>query len=178
LEAASPWVARWLAAAPLRGRLLDFACGSGRHARLAHESGFSVLAVDRDDSAFGALRDLGIDVLLEDLESGPWSIGALRFDTVVCTNYLYRPRLDLLCALVAPGGMLVYETFAAGNARYGRPRNPEFLLRPGELAELAHRAGLALVAYEDGFTETPKPARVQRALAVRAPFEPESLPLG
>jgi SAM-dependent methyltransferase len=176
--APSAWVERWLSRAPFRGRLLDFACGSGRHARLANDLGYSVLAVDQDDASFAALGEAGIAVLQEDLESGPWTLADRRFDVIVCTNYLHRPRLDLLCALLAPGGMLVYETFAAGNERHGRPRSPQFLLRPGELAGLAQRAGLRLVAYEDGFLEQPRPARVQRAVAVREPFEPESLALG
>jgi SAM-dependent methyltransferase len=178
VTAPSAWVERWLRAAPLRGSLLDFACGGGRHAVLANDLGFSVLATDVDASGFDALRHAGIDVLQADLEGGPWRLAERRFDVVVCTNYLYRPRLDLLCALVAPGGLLLYETFAVGNERHGRPRNPHFLLQPGELAAVAQRAGLRLVAFEDGFTEAPRPARVQRAAAVRAPFDIESMPIG
>jgi SAM-dependent methyltransferase len=178
VTAASAWVERWLRRAPLRGSLLDFACGSGRHALLANELGFSVLAVDVEASGFDALREAGIQVLQQDLEHGPWTLGGRGFDVVVCTNYLYRPRLDLLCALVAPGGLLLYETFALGNERHGRPRSPQFLLRPGELAAAVQRAGLRLVAFEDGFAELPRPARVQRAAAVRAPFDIESMPVG
>ncbi len=173
----SAWVSRWLPRVRAGGRVLDFACGSGRHARFAHDAGLRVLAVDRDASALASLQGTGIETRQEDLEHGRWSFSGERFDAVVCTNFLHRPRLDLLAALLAPGGLWLYETFAAGNARYGRPARPDFLLRPGELAEHAHRAGLHLLAYEDGFVASPRPARVQRAAAVRPPFDPETLPL-
>jgi SAM-dependent methyltransferase len=157
--------------------VLDFACGSGRHARLAQAAGYRVVAVDRDPDALSRLDGMGIDLRQEDLEGGRWSFAAERFDAIVCTNYLFRPRLDLLAALLAPGGLWLYETFAQGNARYGRPASPAFLLRPGELADAARRTGLHLLAYEDGYAGSPRPARVQRAVAVRAPFDPERLPL-
>jgi SAM-dependent methyltransferase len=179
---ASAWVRRWLRQAPppragSPSTLLDFACGSGRHALLASQLGYSVLAVDRDPSGLAELERRGIHVLQEDLEHRQWSFAARRFDVVVCTNYLYRPRLDLLCSLIAAGGMLVYETFSTGNARYGRPSNPDFLLRHGELAATALRAGLQLLAYEDGYSATPRAAMVQRAVATRPPSDPESRPL-
>jgi SAM-dependent methyltransferase len=177
VSAASAWVARWLPLARPGGRVLDFACGSGRHARLAQAAGYRVVAVDRDPDALSRLDGMGIDLRQEDLEGGRWSFAAERFDAIVCTNYLFRPRLDLLAALLAPGGLWLYETFAQGNARYGRPASPAFLLRPGELADAARRTGLHLLAYEDGYAGSPRPARVQRAVAVRAPFDPERLPL-
>jgi SAM-dependent methyltransferase len=173
---ASEWVKRWLRSGGGR-RLLDFACGSGRHALLARELGYSVTAADRDPSAVARLQAKGIHVVLEDLETRRWPFAGTRFDVVVCTSYLFRPRLDLLCGLPAAGGLLLYETFAVGNARYGRPSNPDYLLRPGELASAVQRAGLHLLAYEDGFTAVPRPARIQRAAAVRPPFDPQDLPL-
>lgn len=175
--APSPWVVRWLASPPPGARLLDVACGSGRHARWAQAAGFSVLAVDRDPTALDSLEGTGVETRQEDLEHGRWSFGHERFDAIVCTHYLFRPRLDLLAGLLAPGGVWVYETFAVGNARYGRPANPDFLLRPGELAGVAVRAGLHLLAYEDGFRPEPKPARLQRMVAVRPPFDPQTRPL-
>jgi SAM-dependent methyltransferase len=174
---ASAWVGRWLRPASGRSSLLDFACGSGRHARMAAELGYAVLAVDRDASALSGLHDSGVEVLREDLEHGRWSFASRRFDVIVCTNYLFRPRLELLCALLAEGGLLVYETFAAGNACYGRPSNPEYLLRRGELASVLQRAGLHLLAYEDGYCATPRAARLQRAAALRPPIDLERLPL-
>lgn len=175
--APSPWVVRWLSSAPPGGRLLDLACGSGRHARWARTAGFGVLAVDRDPVSLASLEGTGVEARQEDLEHGRWSFGHERFDAIVCTHYLFRPRLDLLAGLLAPGGLWVYETFAVGNERYGRPSNPDFLLRPGELAAVATRAGLHLLAYEDGWVATPRPARIQRMAAVRPPFDPQTRPL-
>ena len=91
------------------------------------------------------------------------------FDLVICCNYLFRPRLDELFGLVAAGGALVCETFARGNARYGRPASPKFLLGPGELATAAARNGFVVIAFEHGFTGAPRPAMVQRICAARAP---------
>jgi hypothetical protein len=144
---------------------------------MAHAAGHTVLAVDRDLHALASMERTGIEVRQEDLEHGRWSFAAERFDLLVCTNYLFRPRLDLMATLLAPGGLWVHETFAAGNARYGRPSNPDFLLRPGELAQVALRAGLHLLAFEDGYRGVPGPARVQRMAAVKPPFDPEAMPL-
>lgn len=167
--APSPWIVRWLATVRPGGRVLDFACGTGRHARLAHAAGHPVLAVDRDPMAAVALHGTGIEFRQEDLEGGRWSFTAERFDAIVCTRYLFRPRLDLMAALLAPGGVWLYETFAWGQQTWGRPTNPAFLLRPGELARAASRARLHLLAYEDGVTGADPPSRVQRMVAVRAP---------
>lgn len=175
--APSAWIRHWLGRVQPGGRVLDFASGSGRHARMAHAAGHTVLAVDRDPLALASMERTGIEVRQEDLEHGRWSFAAERFDLLVCTNYLFRPRLDLMATLLAPGGLWVHETFAAGNARYGRPSNPDFLLRPGELAQAALRAGLHLLAFEDGYRGVPGPARVQRMAAVKPPFDPEAMPL-
>ncbi|MFO0232087.1 MAG: SAM-dependent methyltransferase, partial [Burkholderiales bacterium] len=160
------------------GRVLHCACGAARPARVPRAGGLAVAADPRDATALKSLEGTGIHTLQEDLEGGRWSFGAERFDAIICTNYLFRPRLDLLAALLAPGGAWLHETFAAGNARYGRPSNPAFLLRPGELARAAERNGLQLLAFEDGFVARPKPARIQRMAAIRPPFDPERWPLG
>jgi SAM-dependent methyltransferase len=172
---ASPWVMRWLPAARGSKTLLDFACGSGRHARLGHALGYRVLAVDRDAQALSNLEGSGVTTLQEDVEHGRWSLRAERFDVVVCTHYLFRPRLDVLAGLLAPGGRLIYETFAVGQERFGRPTNPAFLLRPGELLGLADRAGLHVLAFEDGQTSAPRATRLQRLTALRAPVSPDDL---
>lgn len=169
--APSAWIRRWLPAAQGDRLALDLACGSGRHSLLARDLGYRVLAVDRDAQALATLQGSGVQTLQEDLEHGRWSFCAQRFDLIVCTHYLFRPRLDLLASLLAPGGRLLYETFAQGNERFGRPSNPAFLLRPGELLQWAHRAGLHVVAYEDGVLSVPRAARVQRLAAVRAPLD-------
>ncbi len=113
-----------------------------------------------------------------DLESGPWPFNGERFDAVVVANYLFRPRFDLLASLIAPGGLLVYETFARGNERYGRPSNPAFLLETGELLDRSRRAGLTVLAYETGLAQRPAPALVQRVCAVRSRAAEAVWPLG
>ena len=126
-----------------------------------------VTAIDRDQDAVDQLSDLPVERMVGDLERGPWPFPDRRFDVLVCANYLFRPRIALLAGLVAPGGRFVYETFAAGNERFGRPSNPDFLLRDGELLAVCAAAGLRVVAYEHGEQASPRPAMVQRVFAVR-----------
>ncbi|WP_119154814.1 class I SAM-dependent methyltransferase [Caldimonas tepidiphila] len=165
-EDVSPWVRRWSHLVPERAALLDVACGGGRHLRWFAERGANVSGVDRDAAAVEPLRALG-EIVVADIEAGPWPFAGRRFDAVVVTNYLWRARLPDIVAAVAEGGVLVYETFAAGNETVGRPSRPDFLLRPGELLD-AVRGELRVIAYEDGFLDGP--ARfVQRIVAVREP---------
>jgi len=168
---ASPWVRRFAPIVPA-GEVLDLACGSGRHARLFAQLGHPVTAVDRDPDALAAAAAPGIVTLQADLEidGAPWPFEAGRFAGIVVTNYLHRPLLAKLCASLAPGGVLVYETFALGNEAFGKPSNPDFLLRPGELLEMAAAAGLTVLAYEDGVTSDPRAARVQRLCAAGRGF--------
>ncbi len=133
-----------------------------------------MLAVDRDGQAVQASAAL-TEALQADLEGEAWPAALDSFDVVMCCNYLFRPRLDLLAALVAPGGLFLYETFARGNEAFGRPANPDFLLRPGELIEVADRARLVVLAYEHGYVERPKAAMVQRLCAVRPPYDAQHL---
>nr|WP_145546329.1 class I SAM-dependent methyltransferase [Variovorax boronicumulans] len=167
LHPPSAWVQRWAHLIAPGGHVLDLACGPGRHAYWLHAQGFAVTAVDRAPEAMASLAPLataGAEVLQAELEGGPWPLAGRRFDAVVVTNYLWRPRLAEVVAAVGPGGVLVYETFALGNETVGRPSRPEFLLRPGELLRAA--ADLRVVAYEDGFLEE-HPRFVQRIAAVR-----------
>jgi SAM-dependent methyltransferase len=167
----SNWVCRFAPLVP-PGEVLDLACGSGRHARLFAQLGHPVLAVDRDPQALQAAAGPGIVTLAHDLEAegARWPFAAGRFAGIVVTNYLHRPLMADLAASLAPGGVLIYETFALGNEAYGKPSNPAFLLRPGELLDLAAGAGLRVLAYEDGVIREPKPARVQRLCAAGASF--------
>lgn len=167
--APSGWVVRFAALIAPGGRVLDLACGAGRHTRWLLDAGHPVAAVDRDLSGLAGLESPRLARIEADLEAGAaWPTGAERFAGIVVANYLHRPLFAPLAAALAPGGVLVYETFADGNERFGRPRNPDFLLRPGELLAVAHGAGLRVLAYEDVEVSAPRPACVQR-LAARRP---------
>ena len=165
IDAPSEWVVRW---APLiaGGPVIDVACGSGRHARFLKEKGLEVVAVDRDFQSIAGVR-----FVMADLEDGsPWPFAGQRFGGIVVTNYLHRPLFEVLSGSLAEHGVLIYETFMLGNERYGKPSNPDFLLRPGELLQAF--GSLTVVAFEQRIVERPKPAAIQRVCAVRA--APES----
>jgi SAM-dependent methyltransferase len=161
--AASPWVRRWSPLVPAGASVLDLACGTGRHVRWFAERGGRVTGVDRDAAALAPLSAIA-ETIVADIENGPWPLDGRRFDAVVVTNYLWRPLLPAIVAAVAEGGVLLCETFALGNETVGKPSNPNFLLRPGELIQAV--AGLRIVAFEDGFIDAP-PRFVQRIAAVR-----------
>ena len=164
--AASQWVLRFAALVADGGRVLDVACGTGRHACLFASLGYRVEAVDRDISGFVTVPS-SVNALEADIEAGAWPYGGEQFAGVLVTNYLYRPLMPILIASVAPGGAFIYETFTAGNERFGRPSRPDFLLQPGELLETV-RGHLQVVAFEEIQVDLPKPAKVQRIAAVRS----------
>jgi SAM-dependent methyltransferase len=185
LEQASAWVARFAPLIP-PGEALDLACGGGRHARLLAGLGRQVLAVDRDAAALERVQGKAIRTMQIDLESTAgggvsWPFEENRFAGIVVTNYLHRPLLPHIFASLAPGGVLVYETFAQGNEAFGKPSNPDFLLAPGELLDAVRNASrpLRVIAFEDGYTPIPKPAMVQRICALKgmAGTTPEQLHL-
>jgi len=165
--APSDWVRRYSALFAPGTRVLDLAAGRGRHARFLAGLGHRVLAVDRDADALRELDGVpGIETRVLDLEAGAWPLAGERFGAIVVANYLHRPTFDAMLASLDPDGVLVYETFAAGNEAYGRPSRPEFLLDEGELLERV-RGRLAVVAYETGRVERPGgPAVLQRIAAV------------
>ena len=162
--APSEWVVRFSACVPAGGRVLDVACGTGRHAEWFAARSHGVDAVDREISAELSAR---IVTKQADIETGEWPYAGQQFAAVVVTNYLHRPLLKTLVDSVVPDGWLIYETFAAGNEKFGRPSNPDFLLRPGELLDAVH-GQLQVIAYEDCFVDAPKPAMVQRIAARRS----------
>jgi SAM-dependent methyltransferase len=174
----SAWVTRWAGLIP-QGAVLDLACGSGRHARFLAALGHEVTAVDRDAQALGTLAGVTrVTTLRADLEGGnPWPLPGRRFAGIVVTNYLYRPLFPHILESLAPGGVLIYETFALGNERFGRPANPHFLLRAGELLD-AFAAELTVVAFEQGLVSAPGPAVVQRLCGARAPVDAIALDAG
>ena len=170
IDTPSPWITSWAHLAKPNGAVLDVACGYGRHAHFFHALGHPVTVVDRSREA---IESIAIDVrvcekVVADIENDDWPFTGRKFDAVVVTNYLWRPLLPTLLASLAKGGVLLYETFAAGNETVGKPSRPDFLLQPGELLEACK--GLRVVAFEDGFSsgENGKcPQFVQRIAAVR-----------
>ena len=171
----SRWVRRFAPLIAPGGRVLDLACGSGRHSLFLAAEGFRVEAVDRDAAAIAALAPLDprVSARVADIEGGPWPYYGHVFDAVVVTNYLFRPLLPLIMNALDLNGVLIYETFMVGNERFGKPSNPAFLLRQGELLDVL-RPKLSIVAFEQGEVELPRPAVVQRICAVRG--LPRSLP--
>jgi SAM-dependent methyltransferase len=165
----SSWVVEHSALFAPRGEVLDVAAGSGRHTRWLLAQGRRICAIDRDVSALADLAGQpDVEILECDLENGAgWPLGPRRFDGVVVTNYLHRPILPAIIASIRPGGALIYETFAVGNERFGRPSNPDFLLRPNELIE-AVRATMRILAYQDIELGAPRAAMVQRIAALRS----------
>ena len=173
--APSSWIARFLQPAKPGATALDIATGSGRHARLALDLGYAVAAIDRDLSLVADLASTPrITLIQADLEDGsPWPLPGKTFDAVITTNYLHRPILSTIIAAVAPRGILLYETFATGNARYGKPSNPNFLLAPGELLDVV-RGRLTPVAFEHVTLDSPTgtPAAIVQRIVAAGPNHP------
>ena len=165
--APSAWVCRFAPLIAAGGMVLDLACGQGRHARHLAGLGYRVEAVDRDSASLAALAGLaGVRTRCADLEGSPWPYAAGCFDGIVVCNYLHRPLLADLLRALRPGGVLIYETFALGNEKLGRPSKPEFLLRPHELLQWVE-GRLQVLAFEQGLVERPKPAVIQRICALQ-----------
>lgn len=149
----SPFIAQFAPLIPAGARVLDLAAGTGRHARFFAARGARVLAVDRDAAALVAYAGTpGIETRVLDLETGTWPLASEVFDAIVVANYLHRPLFPHLRRALAPDGVVLYETFAIGNEQFGRPANPDFLLRQGELLAFAAAPPLPLtvVAYLQG----------------------------
>ena len=160
----SPWITRFAPQLPAHSHVLDVACGSGRHARYLHSLGLQVTGVDRDSSAIAALKaSLPGRWVEADIENAPWPLAGQQFDAVVVTNYLWRPLWPYILASVAPGGVLLYETFADGNAAFGKPSRPDFLLNAGELLQVC--SGWHIMAYEHG--QLTLPDRIVQRIAAR-----------
>ncbi len=160
---ASPWIVTWAGLLPADATVLDIAAGKGRHSRYFAARGHRVTAIDSDVSELAAAD--GIEVIAADLEDGsPWPLGDRRFGAVIVTNYLHRPLFPVLFEALQPGGILLYETFMVGNERFGKPSRPEFLLKDGELLDLA-RGRFSVTAYEARMISEPRMAIVQRIAA-------------
>ena len=164
--APSPWIARFAPLIPPGARVLDVACGQGRHSRLLAARLCDVVAIDRDAQALAALAGVPrVTTIAADLEGGPWPLAGQRFDAIVVANYLHRPLFPRLLDALHNEGAFLYETFAAGNEVYGRPSNPDHLLAADELLSLL-RQRLTIVAFEQGRVGGARPAVMQRIAAV------------
>ena len=172
----SPWIRRFAPLAPAGGPVLDVAAGGGRHGRHFLALGHPVTFVDIDVAGLGDLGGVAaVEIVAADLEAGaPWPFAPARFDVIVVVNYLHRPQFERYLASLAPGGLLLHETFALGNGEYGRPRNPDYLLRPGELAR-AYGQELHVLAYEHGLDAGP-PAAVRQRIACVNRSGPVAIP--
>jgi SAM-dependent methyltransferase len=165
---ASGWVRRFLPLIAPGGRVLDLAAGEGRHTRLLLAQRFRAVAADRKMAELRThfAADPRCELVEIDLEDGePWRLGG-GFDGILVSLYLHRPLFPDLAAALAPGGVLIYETFMRGNERFGRPTNPDFLLTPNELFETFSR-DLTVIAFEQGEVAEPKQAMMQRIAAVK-----------
>lgn len=171
-EAPSSWITRWAHLLPTGARVLDVACGAGRHTQWLAGQGHRLTALDRNADALVGLASLA-RVVCADIENGPWPLAGERFEAVVVTNYLWRPLWPALLDSLAPGGVLLYETFAHGNASVGKPSRPDFLLQPGELLQRCR--DLRVVGFEDGFCSAPD-RYVQRICALRPSAETKDPP--
>jgi SAM-dependent methyltransferase len=160
-EAPSHWVTRWTPLLPAQSRVLDLACGAGRHMRWVAEQGHTCVGVDRSSEALHAAQAYG-QVIEADIEGGPWPLMGQQFDAVIVTNYLWRPLMPRILESIKPQGFLIYETFALGHETIGKPSRPDFLLQHGELLQIC--AQMHVIAYEDGYSEQP-PKFVQRIVA-------------
>ena len=160
-EAPSHWVTRWTHLLPAQSRVLDLACGAGRHMRWVDEQGHTCVGVDRSSEALQAAQAYG-QVIEADIEGGPWPLMGQQFDAVIVTNYLWRPLMPRILESIKPQGFLIYETFALGHETIGKPSRPDFLLQHGELLQIC--AQMHVIAYEDGYSEQP-PKFVQRIVA-------------
>jgi len=165
----SPWVEKHVPLIPKARPVLDVACGGGRHSLHLLKLGYEMVSVDVETTAITTYKDLpGLSIVRADLEKDPWPFAENTFASIVVVNYLWRPLLPDLCASLMPGGVLLYDTFARGNEKYGRPSNPDFLLKQRELQETLEDE-LEILDFFDGFVDTPTPA-CRQSIAARKPY--------
>lgn len=163
----STWVCRFASLIKPHGRVLDLACGTGRNTRWLAEQGWQVEAVDRDAAALASMQGLtNITTRQADLENAAWPYTGQMFDAIVVCRYLHRPLLPLLANSLTTQGILIYETFMQGHEVYGRPQNPDFLLKSNELLQV-FMPDLTIIAFEQGKLEQSPPAVLQRICALR-----------
>jgi SAM-dependent methyltransferase len=168
MQPISPWIEKYAHQIPLEKPVLDLACGKGRHSLYLLDAGYKVTAVDIDITSISVFQGLdGLSVVQADLEKQSWPFSRDAFSGIVVVNYLWRPLFVDIVAALAPGGLLLYDTFMRGNERYGHPRNPDYLLAPGELQEIFGER-LEVIDFFEGYVEEPKSA-YRQSIAARKP---------
>lgn len=178
----SPWISRFSPLVATGSRVLDLAAGRGRHSAWFLGQSHHVTALDRNIDSLETLKgamDSGMrsrfEIIEADLENGArWPLADRRFNAVVVVNYLHRPLWPSILGAIEPGGFLIYETFAVGQEALGKPSNPNFLLRPGELLEVV-RDHLQIVAFEQGLVGTERGQAVKQRLAAINDQRPQLL---
>ena len=160
---ASVWLTKHFHHILVGGSVLDLACGSGRHSAFLQQKGFQVTAVDIDTEAITVVGLEKVAIVQADLENGLWPFIAHQFDCIVVVNYLYRSHFPDMIETLKPGGVLIFDTFMVGNEQYGRPANPNFLLKPNELKEAF--SDFDVMAFDEGYVECPVPAMRQSIVA-------------
>jgi SAM-dependent methyltransferase len=175
-ECVSPWVARWSHLVPRDvegGRVLDIACGAGRHLLHFLRQNRSVVGLDIAENALEIIASQlspeesnRCQLIQADLENAAWPLPNVKFAGVIVTNYLWRPLIPVVVQSLADGGLLIYETFSQGNETVGKPSRSDFLLKPGELLQACSQTRLRVIAYEDGFLQAPD-RFMQRVVAIR-----------
>jgi len=165
----SPWIGKYASLIPLDRPVLDLACGAGRHSLYLLDAGYDVTAVDINISSIAAYQEkVELSIVEADLEKDRWPFSRGAFSGIVVVNYLWRPLFADIAESLTPGGILLYDTFALGNEKYGRPRNPDFLLAPGKLAEF-FGVSLEIVDFFEGVVDEPSPA-CRQAIVARKPL--------
>jgi SAM-dependent methyltransferase len=162
----SKWIEDHINLLPRNGHVLDLACGGGRHSRHLAAQGHDVTAVDIDTTGIEAAMLSGVEIVSADLEEGPWPFVKSSFDSIIVVNYLWRPQFNYIKATLKPGGVLIWDTFALGNEKYGKPSNPKFLLKPDELKQAFE--DFDCLDYWEGIVDQPSPA-VRQSIACRKP---------
>lgn len=160
----SPWIEKYANLIPNRNPVLDLACGSGRHSFFLAAMGHDVVAIDINTEAIGKHSiPHNLHIKEWDLEGRTWPFPKEKFSGIVVVNYLWRPLFPQMLFSLEAGGIMIYETFAEGNEKYGRPKNPEYLLAADELKQACSQTDI--LHYQHGFVETPDPAVKQYIVA-------------
>ena len=137
-----------------KGLALDLACGKGRHSLYLSSLGFSVISVDYNEENLNCFKGKNITKLNKDIENKKnWPLKKIKFDLIIVTNFLNRSIFPLITKSIKKGGYLIYETFGEGHQKFGKPKNPDFILNSKELLTLC--SSMELIVYEEVLSINP-----------------------